>query len=408
MDRQCLEYIIHNNVLLTSIPAKIYINGDIICRFEPHDVDVNFDLVSPHLQNLLNINDSINIVLSEQLLMFAAIRNKANGMIAIIGPALSAPITLAVAKQIALSSGLSSDSIEHVKKYLEQIELISIENFVLHISTLNTSINGEIVSTECLLNDSEQRLVEKNNIYNNLIQLYEYDDQKKQFYSKNRFSYEYEDKLKFYVRHGMTDKLKPHLLGNYKPKQGIVAFDALRQYRDRCLSLVTIVSRAAIEGCADPATCLQLANLYCRKIEEYSDIPKINALMGTMLYDFTERTNLNINIQTDDPTIERVLKYIHKNLNKKIKVLEIAENIHINPGYLSVKFKKVTGHSVPDYINQKKIEEAKRLLKFTDKSISEISNFLAYSTQSYFHKQFKKITGKTPAEYRNQNQKNMK
>ena len=52
-----------------------------------------------------------------------------------------------------------------------------------------------------------------------------------------------------------------------------------------------------------------------------------------------------------------------------------------------------------DYIQLAKIDEAKVLLLYTKKSISEISSYLAFSSQSYFSSIFKKHTGYTPSEY---------
>ena len=49
------------------------------------------------------------------------------------------------------------------------------------------------------------------------------------------------------------------------------------------------------------------------------------------------------------------------------------------------------------------IEEAKRLLIYTDKSLIDISNFLWFSSQSHFQRVFKKTVGITPLSYRNRN-----
>lgn len=53
-----------------------------------------------------------------------------------------------------------------------------------------------------------------------------------------------------------------------------------------------------------------------------------------------------------------------------------------------------------DFIMRCKLEEAKSLLAYTDKSISEISNYLCFSSQAYFQNVFKKKFGITPNEYR--------
>ena len=75
--------------------------------------------------------------------------------------------------------------------------------------------------------------------------------------------------------------------------------------------------------------------------------------------------------------------------------------LSISPEYLSTRFKQVTQTSIPDYISRQKILEAKRLLRLTDKPLSEISEYLSFSSQSYFQNVFKKIAGITPLEYRN-------
>ena len=57
-----------------------------------------------------------------------------------------------------------------------------------------------------------------------------------------------------------------------------------------------------------------------------------------------------------------------------------------------------------DYIRTEKIEEAKRLLRFTDKPLSAIGAFLGFSSQGHFIGVFRKATGITPGEYREKKQ----
>ena len=70
--------------------------------------------------------------------------------------------------------------------------------------------------------------------------------------------------------------------------------------------------------------------------------------------------------------------------------------------YLSTKFKKETGMTLSQYIQEQKIGKAKSLLKSTDRSILEIATYLGFSSQGYFQNVFKKLTGMTPKDYRNQ------
>ena len=77
-----------------------------------------------------------------------------------------------------------------------------------------------------------------------------------------------------------------------------------------------------------------------------------------------------------------------------------ADKLHITPKYLSSIIKEVTGKSAATWIDAYVIQEAKILLKFSNKSIQEITYHLNFSTQSFFGKYFKRHTGISPSEYR--------
>lgn len=63
------------------------------------------------------------------------------------------------------------------------------------------------------------------------------------------------------------------------------------------------------------------------------------------------------------------------------------------------------GFDLSTFIMRCKLEEAKSLLTYTNKSLSEISSYLCFSSQSYFQNVFKKKYGLTPKQYRNQSYK---
>ena len=68
--------------------------------------------------------------------------------------------------------------------------------------------------------------------------------------------------------------------------------------------------------------------------------------------------------------------------------------------YLSTTFKKTYGIYLNKYIHIIKIDKAKDLLKDHSKNITQISNYLGYSSSSHFNRIFKQITKTTPNEYR--------
>lgn len=77
-----------------------------------------------------------------------------------------------------------------------------------------------------------------------------------------------------------------------------------------------------------------------------------------------------------------------------------AERLDITPKYLTTLIKRVSGRSVSQWIDYYVTIEAKTMLKYTDKSILEISNALRFSNQSFFGSYFRRNAGMSPSQYR--------
>jgi len=78
-----------------------------------------------------------------------------------------------------------------------------------------------------------------------------------------------------------------------------------------------------------------------------------------------------------------------------------AGQLHITPHHLNVICKDITNNTATEVIRARSILEAKRLLTFTDKTVSEVASQLNFFDSSYFAKLFKAETGLTPIEFRN-------
>lgn len=100
--------------------------------------------------------------------------------------------------------------------------------------------------------------------------------------------------------------------------------------------------------------------------------------------------------------VEHVKKYIEAHIKEKISRTEIAEHVALSENYLSRLFHKETGMSISDYILQKRLNMAKKLLIQTNLSVSGIGEAVGYETTAYFIRLFKRELGVTPKEYRKQ------
>ncbi|KGN87903.1 AraC family transcriptional regulator [Porphyromonas gulae] len=83
-----------------------------------------------------------------------------------------------------------------------------------------------------------------------------------------------------------------------------------------------------------------------------------------------------------------------------------ADKLCLSPKHLALTIKSVMGQSASKVINSFIIQQAKSLLRYTDKTVQEIGYELNFSTQSFFGKYFKQHTGMSPGEYRSQEARN--
>ena len=126
----------------------------------------------------------------------------------------------------------------------------------------------------------------------------------------------------------------------------------------------------------------------------------IHILQYNMILDFAERVEKYRSGSNLSPLIRDCTNFITFHLNEPIRAIDVIEYSGRSRSYLSARFKKETGYEIGSYITWRKNEEAKLLLCYSDKTISEISTYLAFSSQPYFHNVFKKISGTTPLQYR--------
>lgn len=113
---------------------------------------------------------------------------------------------------------------------------------------------------------------------------------------------------------------------------------------------------------------------------------------------FSDDVKNHIDKHTD--YVENTIDYMQDNIDKNIKLKELAEFNNLSKSQLTNVFKEKTDYSPIDFFIHLKIKKACQLLDLTDLTIKEISQKLNYSDQYYFSRIFKKIMDLPPTEYR--------
>ncbi|MGH1806201.1 helix-turn-helix domain-containing protein [Enterococcus gallinarum] len=184
-----------------------------------------------------------------------------------------------------------------------------------------------------------------------------------------------------------------------KINQTPLSTDKLMENKYRLISIITLMTRAAIENGSPPSDAYRLSDKLIRDLDELTTLSEIKLFSQKMVYEFSifirKRTLPSTSI-----LIRQAGSYINSHLYENLTNIEIAEYIGVNPSYLSSQFKKQTGTSLRRFIIKAKINEAKYLLTHTDLSFKEISESLHFANQSHFCKLFKEQTTYTPKEFR--------
>ena len=150
----------------------------------------------------------------------------------------------------------------------------------------------------------------------------------------------------------------------------------------------------------DVEEALSRSDAYIQKCELLHDPERITNLQYHMVFDYTEQVEKLRAVESPSKLVLDVTAYIRRHLSEPITTEQIAAALFLSRSRLSVKFKQETGQNLIDFILKEKTDEAKRLLRYTDKPAAAISAYLGFSSQSHFSRVFKKYAGCQPNEYR--------
>lgn len=95
-----------------------------------------------------------------------------------------------------------------------------------------------------------------------------------------------------------------------------------------------------------------------------------------------------------------LLKTVEQNYRENLSLSALSKEKHFSLSYASAKFHEETKMSFTDCIQRRRIEEACRLLRESELSITQIATDVGYSSIKFFNKIFKKVVKQTPREYR--------
>ncbi len=327
-----------------------------------------------------------------------------DGCSVVLGPAYSVPASEDILRAYMREAFIPFDQEDAARALLYAASGISYIRFLQNICFLHYCLTGEFVDPagHFGLNDAERAFDLRSRQTRSIMEARE----NREATSHN--SYLFEQKLFAMIRAGDVDRLHSFLAENGTTNiyPGSLADSPLRQAKDLFIVTVTkVVQLAAIPGKLDLELAYQLQDSYIQECEKCLTLAEVERLEFLMVTDFCRRLGTSRAPEGISQEIYQCMSFIHEHTNEELAVTDVADFIGRSPSYLLARFKKEVGVSVGAYIAQCKLEDAAHLLIYSDNSLSAISNYLCFSSQSYFQNVFKKQYGVTPLQYRKEHRK---
>ena len=379
-------YLAYSLSSLAGLPVRLYRQGAFCGLY--HHTKFKPDLAISQEVNIFRNEGSVSYYMDENFLYYGLFRVKKDAVSLLIGPVAQMPIDKHAAAKILRAMGEPASRAGELVDYFSAMPAYPLRTFLQILCTVHYFINGEKIDVGTLLLGEEA------------LPVISAEPSKATYEPSVHNTMELEDLMLTAVEHGRVDEIQKLFRAPAMGRAGTMAADALRQHKNLFICTATLVTRAAIRGGLDRETAFALSDLYIQKAELMGDIVGLTRLNAQMVLDFTKRVESEkCGIHNSKP-VRQVRDYVLVHIGEAITTEALAKECGMNRTYLCERFTEETGMTLGQYVTQTKIEEAKRLMDITQKSIAEIAEYLGYSSQSHFQRVFKKVTGITPGEYR--------
>ena len=133
------------------------------------------------------------------------------------------------------------------------------------------------------------------------------------------------------------------------------------------------------------------------KAKNRHELSKIVQDSFEIMFEYLKETNTSEN----EKLVQRALIYIRENYAvPDLSFKAVADSVSLSTSYLSVLMKKYGNINYNQYLNEVRIENAKRLLHSSNMKTYEVAFYVGFNSSQYFSSIFKKMMGMTPKEYR--------
>lgn len=376
------------------IPIYLYDNNELAACYPVQENDT----LPPsfYLSNLWGTDKKVTYTLTRFYSYYGCIKIENCNSCIVVGPINDLPYSSDSLLVMVREFSNADCKVEAFSEFFHKIPVYNLDTFINTILFINYTVNNTELTSKDIKYSAEAQL---DTSINQKYSERSYATKEEGIINNNLTI---ENELLRYIETGNVDQIEKFKfpIRSQNTRMGTIANNNLRQWKNMFIVTVTLTSRAAMKGGLTPSIAYELSNIYMQQVERLADVDAIKSLLGQVQRDYTNRVANSIFPATADNILHQVIQYVCENTNKHITVADVANHVCFSRPALSRKVKRELGFELSVFIRKCKLEESKDLLAFSDKSISEISNYLCFSSQSHFQKSFKDQYGITPQTFR--------
>lgn len=382
---------------LTGMPIRIFFGEDLFFHYSI--VQLSGDPMELYREEIFRIQTNVGYFVTPEFFYYGIINSGDQKIV--LGPTRQISGNDQELLALAFQLGIAQEDTEDFLRGIKSIIPMPLESVMQILCAVNYVLNEEKLTLQDIsIYDAEQDDLRKQLIAQQAT-LNEYSSEAEDQDTQSiHNSFQLEQVLMDILRRGDTAALREWIASAPAVNGGRLAAEQLRQIKNTFIVTATLASRAAIRGGLDVDDAFSLSDSFIQKCELLNGAEQIINLQYHMVLSFTEKVERIRAGKNPSKLVTDVANYIQHHLSEPITAEDIAKSLYLSRPYLSRKFIEETGESLTDFILKEKTEEAKRLLRYTDRSAAAIGTYLGYSSNGHFARVFKKYAGITPREYR--------
>ena len=381
---------------LAGMPIRLYRNGRQIFYYSV--VKLPKDPLNAYIDDVLKVDARVSYYVTNHFNYYGIVNAGAYKIV--IGPTRQTENSEQELRELAFRAGVEPNDTDMFVAAMKMIIRMPLESVMQMMCMINYILNDEKTNLEDIIlfepgsNEAKELFPQDYLPEKNIAQQTEYIEN-----VHNTLALE--ETIMDFVSQGKTQQFKDWVK-EIKPtvNGGKLAREQLRHLKNTLIVTATLAARAAIRGGMDTDDALTLSDQYIQKCELMVDPMMITNMQYRMIADYCDRVERIRQGSNPSKLVIAVTNYIQHHLSEPITTEQIAEHLFMGRTRLSANFKAESSMALSEFIQRQKLDEAKRLLRFTDKSAAAIAAYLGYSSSAHFTTVFKKYFGCTPAEYR--------